>query len=61
MDKEQKDLLTELVRVERRRLNNALRKFNVTGYTFENIDEAVELRKEIEICNQSLFSLQGGK
>ena len=59
MSEAQKDLLTMLVRKERIRLNNALRKFNVTGFRF--CSEAVELRKEIEICNQSLFSLQGGK
>jgi len=61
MTKEQRDLLIELVRVERRRLNNANRSTYVTYH------ENDELKKEIKLCNdilkslKTLESLEGGK
>tara|TARA_R100000995_G_scaffold84911_1_gene65734 strand:+ start:4885 stop:5088 length:204 start_codon:yes stop_codon:yes gene_type:complete len=47
MTKEQRDLLIELVRVERRRLNNAKR------LTFVSYHENDELNKEIKLCNET--------
>jgi|TARA_R100000482_G_C5128843_1_gene150538 hypothetical protein len=55
MTKEQRDLLIELVRVERRRLNNAKR------LTYVSYHENDELNKEIKLCNETLKSLEGGK
>ena len=73
MTKQQRDLLIELVRVERRRLNNAKRLTSVSlsSRPFTYNRENDELNKEIKLVNETLeyirwFSiydedLEGGK
>ncbi len=55
MTKEQIDLLIELVRVERRNLNNKLRNFYI------DFEDRNQIKKEIKLCNETLKSLEGGK
>jgi len=55
MDKEQKDLLLDLVRVERRRLD-CLR----YEYAYDS-KEQDKIWKEIHICTRTLIFLEGGK
>ncbi len=55
MTKEQRDLLIELVRVERKRLNFLRRSF------YSHNKERKSISMEILLCNQTLESLKGGK
>jgi|TARA_B110000495_G_C23024573_1_gene608513 hypothetical protein len=54
MDEEQKDLLIELVRVERRRLN-----WLKYEYAYDSKDQA-KISKEISLCDSTLMSLIDG-
>jgi len=55
MGKKERDLLIDLVRVERRRLN--LLKYE---YAYDSKDQD-KIWKEISICNRTLGFLEGGK
>lgn len=55
MDREQRELLVDLVRVERRRLN-------ILKYEYaHDSKEQDKIWKEINLCNSTLLSLGGGK
>tara|TARA_R100000315_G_C5235722_1_gene147913 strand:- start:13934 stop:14101 length:168 start_codon:yes stop_codon:yes gene_type:complete len=55
MTQEQKDLLIELVRVERRRLHGLRLEFS------SDSNEQKKIWIEIHLCNSTLLSLKGGK
>tara|TARA_R100001510_G_C7560616_1_gene140807 strand:- start:195 stop:368 length:174 start_codon:yes stop_codon:yes gene_type:complete len=55
-NKVQKDLLTELVKKERIRLENVIRKIH--GLTYDDIKN---LEYEIKLCDKTLDVLKGGK
>jgi hypothetical protein len=55
MDKEQRKLLIELVRVERRRLGFLRKNF------YSHTKDGKSIRLEILLCNETLKSLEGGK
>ena len=55
MNKAQKDLLIELVKLERNRLTLALTDWNITE------DEMRELNQERDLCTSTLKSLTGGE
>ncbi len=55
MDKEQRELLIELVRVERRRLGFLRKNF------YSHTKDGKSIRLEILLCNETLKSLEGGK
>tara|TARA_R100000278_G_scaffold14401_2_gene15083 strand:- start:1443 stop:1610 length:168 start_codon:yes stop_codon:yes gene_type:complete len=55
MTQEQRDLLVELVRVERRRLHGLRLEFSLDS------NEQKKIWKEIHLCNSTLLSLKGGK
>jgi len=55
MNQKQKDLLIELVKLERNRLTFALTAWNITE------DEMRELNQERDLCTSTLKSLTGGE
>ena len=55
MNQKQKDLLIELVKLERNRLTFALTDWNITE------DEMRELNQERDLCTSTLKSLTGGE